>query len=169
MAVPLIREADASRDAQAVSAVYAEGVEDRIATFRPEPAPVEEVAGWIADSGRRPFLIAEVDGRAVGFAMVSSYSDFPPYACVGEYVIYIARSQRRQGIGRQLLDALCAESEARGFYKLVGKLFADNTASIELAHHCGFRDVGTHARHGRLDGEWKDVLIVERLLGDAAG
>ena len=55
-----------------------------------------------------------------------------------------------------------------GFTKLTGKIFADNQASVALVRRCGFREVGVHHRHGRLDGRWKDVLVVERLLGEAA-
>ena len=67
-----------------------------------------------------------------------------------------------------MLDALADAAEQRGAYKLVGKIFTSNQPSIELVRRCGFRGVGVHRRHGRLDGEWKDVLVVERLLGDAA-
>jgi phosphinothricin acetyltransferase len=66
------------------------------------------------------------------------------------------------------MNALAAEAQDRGFYKLLGKIFTSNEASIALVHACGWRDVGVHLRHGKLDGEWKDVLVVELLLGDAA-
>lgn len=59
-------------------------------------------------------------------------------------------------------------AEAAGYWKLIGKLFTTNAASIALARHCGFQEVGVHERHGRLDGDWKDVLVVERLVGVAA-
>jgi L-amino acid N-acyltransferase YncA len=59
-------------------------------------------------------------------------------------------------------------AELAGYHKLVGKVFTANRASIELLWRCGWREVGVHRRHGRLDGEWRDVLVVERLLGDAA-
>jgi L-amino acid N-acyltransferase YncA len=67
-----------------------------------------------------------------------------------------------------LLNALAEAAEERGAYKLVGKIFTTNEASIALVRQCGFREVGMHIRHGRLDGDWRDVLVVERLLGDAA-
>jgi phosphinothricin acetyltransferase len=57
--------------------------------------------------------------------------------------------------------------EADGGYKLIGKVMAANPASIALCERCGFRTVGVHHRHGRLHGEWQDVVVVERLLGDA--
>jgi RimJ/RimL family protein N-acetyltransferase len=72
------------------------------------------------------------------------------------------------GIGRRLLEALVTTAEAAGYWKLQGRLFATNAASAALARRCGFREVGVYERHGRLGGEWKDLLIVERLLGEAA-
>ena len=66
------------------------------------------------------------------------------------------------------MEAAAEAAEERGYHKLVGKIFASNSPSIALVKACGWREVGVHRRHGRLDGEWKDVLMVERLLGDAA-
>jgi phosphinothricin acetyltransferase len=68
-----------------------------------------------------------------------------------------------------LLEQLAATASERGLHKLTGKVFTTNAASIELVRACGWREVGVHLRHGRLDGEWRDVLVVERLLGQAAG
>ena len=67
----------------------------------------------------------------------------------------------------RLAEALATEAEHNDFHKLLGKLFTDNIASIRLVERCGFSSVGMHRRHGRLDGEWRDVLVVERLLGPA--
>jgi L-amino acid N-acyltransferase YncA len=66
------------------------------------------------------------------------------------------------------MEAVAEAATERGYYKLVGKIFTSNAPSIALVEACGWREVGVHHRHGRLDGEWKDVLVVERLLGDAA-
>ena len=140
-----------------------------MATFRTQPAEAEEMAGVITGQGTRLALVAEDDEGVVGFVVVVAYAAMPAYRGVGEYMIYIARRARGLGVGRDLLEAACVESEGQGHWKLVGKLFGDNRASIELAYRCGFRDVGTHRRHGKLDGSWRDVLIVERLLGEAAG
>jgi phosphinothricin acetyltransferase len=92
------------------------------------------------------------------------YANIVAYRGVGEYMIYVARRARRQGMGRELLEATCEQAREQGHWKLVGKLFADNESSIALARACGFRDVGVHQRHGQLDGQWRDVLVVERLL-----
>ena len=113
-------------------------------------------------------MVAEGGGRVVGWASVAPYDEAHEYyAGVGEATLYVDPSARRGGTGRALLTALADEAERRGYHKLVGKIFASNEASIALVKSCGWREVGVHRRHGRLDGEWKDVLVVERLLGAA--
>ena len=64
------------------------------------------------------------------------------------------------------LDALCREYAARGFWKVVSRILAENAASIALHERCGFRVVGVYRRHAKLDGTWRDCVIVERLLDD---
>jgi phosphinothricin acetyltransferase len=104
----------------------------------------------------------------VGFSALTPYSDRPVYAGVANCSIYVAGAARRRGIGTRLADAIAEDAGTQGFYKLVGRLFTTNEASMALVKHCGFREVGIHRRHGRLDGEWRDVLVVERLVGEAA-
>ena len=90
------------------------------------------------------------------------------YRGIGEYSVYLDRDARGAGLGRALLEALLVRAEATGHWKLTSRLFPENAASRALAAACGFREVGVHERHARLDGEWRDVIVVERLLGDAA-
>jgi L-amino acid N-acyltransferase YncA len=114
-------------------------------------------------------MVAEAGGRVVGWASVGPYDEAHEYyAGVGEATLYVDRQARRGGTGKALMDALAGEAERRGYHKLVGKIFTSNEASIAMVRACGWREVGVHRRHGRLDGEWKDVLVVERLLGVAA-
>jgi L-amino acid N-acyltransferase YncA len=154
-------------DADAIARIYNEGIEDRRATFRAEPVGGEHFAGAIAEGRDYPLLVVEGEEGVIGWASVKPYSDFPPYRPVGEAMLYVTRAARGRGIGTRMLNALAEECERAGFTKLTGKIFADNEASIALVRRCGFREVGVHHRHGRLDGRWKDVLVVERLLGDA--
>jgi phosphinothricin acetyltransferase len=113
-------------------------------------------------------LVAEVDGRIAGFAKVGPYSERSVYAGIGEHAVYVAGDARRLGVGHALLEALAEASSAAGLYKLTSRIFSTNTASIALHESAGFTIVGVQRRHGRLDGEWKDCVLVERLLGDAA-
>jgi L-amino acid N-acyltransferase YncA len=161
-----IRAADAG-DAAAMAAIFREGVEDRTATFETAPASEAEMAA-LAEADA-PVLVAERAGEVVGWVKVGPYTDAHDYyASVGEATLYVARGARRHGIGRALLTAIAGTAEGAGYHKLVGKVFTANRASIELLRRCGWREVGVHRRHGRLDGEWRDVFVVERLLGDAA-
>lgn len=90
------------------------------------------------------------------------------YTGVGEHGVYVSRTARGQGIGRRLLTELAAASEQAGLYKLTARLFTDNMSSRVAHLAAGFEEVGIQRRHGKLDGEWKDCVLVERLLGEAA-
>ena len=80
----------------------------------------------------------------------------------------MASEARGDGVGRALLKALIETYERRGFWKLLSRIFPENRASLALHERTGFRIVGTYHRHAKLDGEWRDCVIVERLLGEAA-
>jgi L-amino acid N-acyltransferase YncA len=154
-------------DAAAVARIYNRGIEERQATFETEPREVAEVLRWLEERWRFPLLVAEVAGGVCGWARVSSYSIRRAYSGVGECQVYVDPDVRRHGVGTALTEALCAESERLGYWKLIGRLFPENEPSVALVRRCGFREVGVHLRHGRLDGRWRDVLLVERLLGPA--
>jgi L-amino acid N-acyltransferase YncA len=154
-------------DVPALTAIYNEGIAGREATFETRPREPAEVAGWLEEG--LPFVVAEdADGVIAGFARVSAYSDRCVYAGVGEHGVYVRETARGGGIGRALLDALCEEAERAGYYKLTARIFTTNGASLALHRAAGFDEVCVQRRHGRLDGEWKDCVLVERLLGDAA-
>jgi L-amino acid N-acyltransferase YncA len=143
-------------------------MEERQATFETEPREADDFEEPLAHSEKLPFLVA-VDGeRVLGFARLIEYSPRPCYAGVGEASIYLDRSARGAGLGRRLLEALTDEAERRGYWKLVGLLFPENRASVGLLAGSGWREVGLFERHGRLDGRWRDVLLLERLTGEAA-
>ena len=98
---------------------------------------------------------------------MSAYSDRSAYDGVGEHGVYVAPGARGRGLGRLLLEALAVAAEAAGYHKLTSRVFTTNEASLAVHRTAGFREVGVHLRHGRLDGEWKDCVVVERLLGAA--
>jgi L-amino acid N-acyltransferase YncA len=155
------------RDAEAVAAIYNHGIAERQATFETRPRRPNEVTGWLEEG--RPFLVAtDEDGTILGFARVSAYSIRRAYAGVGEHAVYVDPEARGRGVGVKLLDALARAAEDAGYYKLTSRVFTTNHASLALHRAAGFTEVGVQRRHGRLDGEWKDTILVERLLGDAA-
>jgi len=148
--------------------IYNDGVAERVATFETRTKSAGELAELI--EGGALVLVAERDGEVVAFVKVGPYDDASHYyAGIGEATLYVDRDARRSGAGRALMEAVADAAERRGYYKLVGKIFTSNTPSIALVKACGWREVGVHRRHGRLEGEWKDVLVVERLLGDTTG
>lgn len=155
-------------DAAAIAAIYNQGIEERSATFETTPRAPADVAEWLAAGARLPVLVATEDGAVRGWARIAPYSDRPAYAGVGEASAYVDRAARGRGIGRALLTGLADRAEELGYWRLTGKLFTGNFASAALVRRCGWREVGTHRRHGRLAGRWRDVAVVELLLGDAA-
>jgi phosphinothricin acetyltransferase len=160
-----IRRADPG-DAAQIAAIYNEGIADRQATFETRQRGTAEVAGWTVRP--LPVLVAEHDGRVVGFGRIGPYSEREVYSGIGEHAVYVASDARRLGVGRALLEALAAAAEDVGLYKLTSRIFSTNTASIALHEAAGFTIVGVQRHHGQLDGVWRDCVLVERLVGDAA-
>ncbi|MDQ3571597.1 MAG: N-acetyltransferase family protein [Actinomycetota bacterium] len=156
--------AAAPGDAEAIAAIHNQGVADRVATLRTEPREADDVLAAIAAA--RPLLVAEfADGKVKGWASVGPYDDRSQwYSGVGEATVYIAREARGSGIGRLLLAALEASAYQTGYFKLIAKVFDTNAASLRLFGGAEWDEVGTHRRHGLLDGEWKDVVVFEKFL-----
>jgi phosphinothricin acetyltransferase len=152
-------------DAAAIATIYNEGIADRIATFETQPRTTEQITAQLADKGDRfPTIVVERNGRVVAWAGAGAYRSRPAYAGVAEHSVYVARSARGTGAGRAALDGLCRTYAERGFWKIVSRIFPENTASLALHQRCGFREVGVYRRHGKLEGEWRDCVIVEKLL-----
>jgi L-amino acid N-acyltransferase YncA len=153
-------------DVPAIAAIYNEGIADRIATFETEPRTEEQIMSWL---GRRfPVVVVEDEpGKVVAFASTSPYRERACYSGIAEFSVYVARSHRGRGAGQEALRGLIGAAEAAGFWKLLSRIFVENAASRALCRRMGFREVGTYERHGRLDGVWRDVVIVERLIGEA--
>ena len=162
----MIRAAQLS-DAPAVRAIYNQGIAERQATFETRERELAEIETWFEIDA--PFVV-EVggDGSVRGFARLTPASDRCVYRGIGDHAIYVARDARGTGVGRRLLDALCDEAARRGYYKVSSRVFACNAASRALHRAAGFREVGIQERHGRLEGVWYDVVLVERLVGEAA-
>ncbi len=153
-------------DAPAIAAIYNEGIADRIATFETEPRTSGQVATWF--DGRHPIIVVEHPGRSVvAFAASFAYRDRTCYAGVAEFSVYVARRHRGTGAGRVAMTALIDAAADAGLWKLVSRIFPENAASRVLMSRMEFREVGVYRRHGKLDGVWRDCVIVERLLGES--
>ena len=158
-----IREAG-EQDAAAIAGIYNQGIDDRGATFETAPRSAEDIAGKLAERERYPLLVISEQDVVVGWACLSSYRPRRCYAGIAEFSIYLDRRARGRGLGRRLLTALIDVASERGYWKLVSRIFPSNTGSRALCRACGFREVGIYEKHGRVDGEWCDVVIVERLI-----
>jgi phosphinothricin acetyltransferase len=149
-------------DAVAIAEIYNQGIEDRIATFETRPRSVEDVRAWF--DGVHPVVVVEEDGQIVAFASTSTYRPRECYAGIAEFSVYVLRAARGRGAGRLAMQALIEAAEAAGFWKLVSRVFTENVASLGLLGALGFREVGVYEKHAQLDGVWRDVVIVERMI-----
>jgi L-amino acid N-acyltransferase YncA len=149
-------------DAAAIAAIYNAGVAGRTATFQTEPRAAEDILPWLAAG--LPVVVVEDDGYVLGFAAAFRYRDSPWYAGIAEFSVYVAADARKRGVGRAAMDALAAACAEAGLWKLVSRVFPENAASRALLRSCGFREVGVYEGHGRLDGVWRDCVIVEKRL-----
>jgi len=152
-------------DAAAIAEIYNQGILGRQATFETRLRTADDLRETLrASEGRFPYLVAEVDGNVAGWASVSAYRARECYAGIGEFSIYVHENWRKAGVGNMLLPALIEAAERSGYWKLLSRVFPENTGSLRLAAACGFREVGTYEKHAQLDGVWKDTVIIERLI-----
>ena len=142
-----------------VRAIYTEGIATRQATFETQ-APSWEAWDTAHLSAAR--LVVRQAKTLVGWAALSPVSARQVYAGVAEVSVYVAQSQRGVGLGRYLLEALIAASEANGIWSLQAVMFPENFASVALHRSCGFRDVGRRERIASLWGVWRDTILMER-------
>jgi L-amino acid N-acyltransferase YncA len=149
-------------DAEAIARIYNEGIADRVATFETRLRAADDILAWF--DGVHPIVAVERDGEVVAFASTSSYRPRECYAGIAEVSVYVARSARHQGAGAIAMAALIDAAAKAGFWKLLSRVFVDNQASRNLVRKFGFREVGVYEKHGKLDGVWRDVVIVELLI-----
>ena len=159
----LMTRAATLADAATIAAIYNEGIADRIATFETEPRSAAQIAEWF--TGRQLVMVAEIgETGPVAFAASFPYSARPCYAGIGEFSVYVVRKYPGHGAGRAVLAALIEAANAAGMHKLTSRVFPENIASRALLKRLGFEEIGIHRRHAKLDGVWRDCVIVERLV-----
>jgi phosphinothricin acetyltransferase len=120
------------------------------------------VRAWF--DGRHPVVVVEAEGEVVAIGSTSTYRPRECYDGIAECSVYVGRRWRGRGFGKLALRALLDAAEAAGFWKLLSRVFPENVASRALLRSLAFREVGVYEKHGRLDGAWRDVIIVERLI-----
>jgi L-amino acid N-acyltransferase YncA len=150
-------------DAERIAQIYNEGIADRVGTFETRPRSAADVRAWF--DGTHPIVVVEHDGSVIAFASTSSYRSRDCYAGIAEFSVYVERAARGHGAGRIAMVALIDSVRATTrIWKLVSRIFVENTASRKLMASVGFREVGIYEKHAQLDGQWRDVVIVERLI-----
>jgi L-amino acid N-acyltransferase YncA len=156
-------------DAAAIAEIYNQGIRGRGATFETEERTVEERERWLAGHGpEHPCLVAldagEQGERVIGWASTSSYRSRECYRGIAEFSVYVHEDWQGRKVGKALLAALIPAAEQAGLWKLLSRIFPENTGSRALCASVGFREVGIYEKHAQLDGVWKDCVIVELLI-----
>jgi L-amino acid N-acyltransferase YncA len=146
-------------DWPAVREIYAAGIATGNATFETESPDWER---WDASHLGGHRFVARRGGRVVGWVALAPVSDRCAYAGVAEDSVYVSDDARGQGVGRQLLEAVIRSADAADIWTIQTGIFPENAVSIELHQRCGFRIVGVRERLGRLAGNWRDVVFMER-------
>ena len=152
-------------DGAAIALIYNQGIVDRMATLETELRTAEERRRFLTAHGpRHPVVVAERAGLVVGWASLNVFNARPAYDNVADLSVYVERGWRGRGVGRLLLERLVARAVEIGYHKIVLAALARNAAGVALYRRLGFSRVGVYREQGRLDGEWVDVLIMERVL-----
>jgi len=157
-------------DAEPIAAIYNEGIRGRQATFETTERTADDVISWFlaSDAARHPFLVAEREGvtdrQVVGWVRASAYRPRVCYAGIAEFSVYVSASARGARVGDALMTAFIPACERVGMWKILSRIFPENLASRALCARHGFREVGYYEKHASLDGAWRDVVIVERLI-----
>jgi phosphinothricin acetyltransferase len=166
---PIAVRAAAPGDVPRIAAIYAHHVLNGLASFELEPPDEAEIGRRLADvrARRLPYLVAEADGRIVGYAYAARYRSRPAYRYTLEDSVYVDRDCGGRGIGRRLLDRLVSESAATGARQMIAVIGdSANRGSIALHEACGFACVGLLPAVGYKFGRWVDSVLMQRPLGE---
>ena len=160
----LIRAAE-RRDAEGIRTIYNHYVNHSTTLFDMVPRTLDEQVQWLDEhSGGHPAVVAELDGRVVGFGSLSTFRSRPAYSTTVEDSVYLLDGHQGRGIGRLLLDELLRRASAHGFHSVIARITGENDASIALHRTCGFELVGVEREVGRKFGQWLDVVEMQKLL-----
>jgi len=159
-----IRKADRS-DLLAITEIYNEAILTTTATFDTEPRSGLERLKWFdSHDVRHPILVAELDGKVVGWSSLSRWSDRHAYDHTAETSFYVKSEYRGQGIGRKLKQATIEEALGLGFHTLIARVTEGNPESLHLNESFGFVRVGTLKEVGRKFGKLLDVHSLQKIL-----
>jgi len=160
---PFISRSAKLADAAAITEIYNQGIEDRLATFETRPRVAADIEAWFEH--KLPIIVVITDaGEIAGYAAAFAYADRCCYAGIAEFSVYVKRDWRGHGVGAAAMGALVEACRRQGLWKLLSRVFPENKASLALMARMGFKEIGVHEKHGKLDGIWRDCVIVEQLI-----
>lgn len=142
-----------------IAEIYLEGIATRNATFQGEAPTWED---WDKSHLQHSRIVGLINNEVFGWAALTPVSSRCVYAGVAEVSVYVGKDYRGKGLGKLLLDELVKESEANNLWTLQSGIFPENTGSIKVHEKCGFRIIGYRERIGKMNGVWRDNLILER-------
>lgn len=153
-------------DIPAITAIYNQGIEDRVATLETRLRDNREMEEWLVNRSdrHRVVVIEDASNSVVGWASLNVFNSRCCYSGVVDISIYLNRDYRGKGLGKILLGELIKVAKDEGFHKLVLSTLKFNEAGRKLYKSMGFREVGTYEKQGLLDGKWVDVTLMEKLL-----
>jgi phosphinothricin acetyltransferase len=153
-------------DAAAMAAIYNQSVAHSTATFDTKPETVEDRAAWLDDhtAPQHPVLVAERDGRMVGWASLSQYSTRCAYEATVEISAYIDEGERGRGLGMKLSEAVLEAGCEGGVHAVVSRICTENTASLSMARKLGFFEIGVMREVGMKFGRSLDIMWTEKIL-----
>jgi L-amino acid N-acyltransferase YncA len=158
-------------DLPLITKIYGDAVRFGTATFELIPPDLAEMTrrfGALMDGGY-PYLVAELEGRVVGYAYADAYRPRPAYRFTVENSVYLEPAIHRRGIGLRLMERLIAECETRGYRQMIAVIGdSSNAGSIGVHTRCGFEMIGTHRNVGLKFGRWLDIMMMQRALGEGA-
>lgn len=155
-------------DLAAIHEIYAHHVRTGLGTFEEAPPSVEEMAGRQAAVLERglPYLVAEADGRVLGYAYAGPFRTRSAYRYTVEDSVYVAADAHRRGVGRTLLQAVIARCEAMGLRQMLAVIGdSGNDGSIGLHRACGFEFKAVLPGVGFKFGRWVDIVWMQLPLG----
>jgi len=152
-------------DARAIAEIYTMSIEARDSTMDMNPFTTRQAQDLLGGlNSREAVLVAEVEGAVAGWGIVKKYSDRPGYARACETSVYVDRSRTGDGIGSRIQPALHEWARTAGYHHIVTRIWAANSGSIRFHRKHGFSLVGIQTEIGFVDGEWKDIAVMQKIL-----
>ena len=151
-------------DVPAITGIYNEAILTTTATFDKEPKTTASQRKWFKAHGpKNPIVVAVADGKVVGWASLSAYSDRCAYADTAEISVYVKESFRNQGLGKKLMQAVLDAGKKAGLHTVISRIAGGNNVSINLHHELGFTDIGVMKEVGSKFGQLLDVYLLQKM------